>query len=80
MHSKLVDSILDNFTMTFVFFSFLLYMIGLIFLCFLPNEDYSRRMFFDENALMAGLVNREFEDHNTIKIFAEEIQMTENEP
>lgn len=37
-------------------------------------------MFFDENALMAGLVNREFEDHNIIKKFAEEIQMTENEP
>lgn len=77
MHNKLIDSVLDHY---FLFFSFLLYMVGLVFLCLLPNEDYSRRMFFDENALMAGLVNREFEGQNTIKKFAEEIQMAENEP
>ena len=63
-----------------VFFRLLLYVVGLVLLCFLPNEDYSRRMFFDENALMAGLVRREFADQDSIRKFAEEIRNAEDEP
>ena len=55
-------------------------MVGLVLLCFLPNEDFSRRMFFDENALMAGLVRREFTDQSSIRKFAKEIQNAEDEP
>ena len=32
----------------------------------LVREDISRRMYFDENALMAGLVKREYGDRDDI--------------
>ena len=46
--------------------SYTIYLLGLVFLVMLPNENFNRKNFFDENALMAGLVKREFEDQKSI--------------
>ena len=39
----------------------------------LPRRDLSHKAFFDENALLAGVVRREFADPNTIAKHAENI-------
>ncbi len=39
----------------------------------LPRRDLSHKAFFDENALLAGVVRREFADPNTIAKYAENI-------
>ena len=49
-------------------------MLGLIFLLMLPNEQVNRKNFFDENALMAGLVKREFEDVRSISEYANRLK------
>lgn len=40
----------------------------------LPNEELSRKSFFDENALMAGLVRREFSNARAISRFADKMK------
>ncbi len=47
-------------------FRFLLYMLGIIYMFLLPNENFNLRNFFDENALMAGLVRREYADLSSL--------------
>lgn len=47
---------------------------GVVFLVMLPNEKFSRRNFFDENALMAGLVKREFTDSGSLADFASKLK------
>ncbi len=51
-----------------------LYIVGVVFLVMLPNEKFSRRNFFDENALMAGLVKREFTDLGSLADFASKLK------
>lgn len=50
--------------------SCIIYLLGLVFLVMLPNENFNRKNFIDENALMAGLVKREFEDLKSIVEYA----------
>lgn len=40
----------------------------------LPNESFNRKNFFDENALMAGLVKREFNDLRLITEYAAKLK------
>jgi glycosylphosphatidylinositol transamidase len=51
----------------------LLYLCGLVYLGMLPRDEFNRRSFVDENALMVGLVRREFRDSQSISDFAEEL-------
>ena len=44
----------------------------------LPNEELCRKSFFDENALMAGLVRREFSDRRSISRFSDEMNNLPN--
>ena len=39
----------------------------------LPRDEFNRRSFVDENALMVGLVRREFRDSQSISDYAEEL-------
>ena len=39
----------------------------------LPNEELNRKAFFDENALMTGLVKREFRSQKSITNLASEL-------
>ncbi|XP_064398574.1 glycosylphosphatidylinositol anchor attachment 1 protein-like [Halichondria panicea] len=50
-----------------------LFVIGIVYLLSLPRRDLSHKAFFDENALLAGVVRREFADPNTIAKYAENI-------
>ncbi len=43
---------------------------GVAFLVMLPSENLNRRNYFDENALMTGLVKREFGDAESIMAYA----------
>ena len=58
----------------FFYCSCFLYVLGLIFLLMLPNEQVNRKNFFDENALMAGLVKREFENVRSISEYANRLK------
>lgn len=40
----------------------------------LPRKDLSHKAFFDENALLAGVVRREFSDPNAIAKFAQDFE------
>ena len=40
---------------------------GVVFLVMLPNDKFKRKNFFDENALMTGLVKREFMNAGSIQ-------------
>ncbi|CAI8038880.1 Glycosylphosphatidylinositol anchor attachment 1 protein [Geodia barretti] len=51
----------------------LLYLCGLVYLGMLPRDEFNRRSFVDENALMVGLVRREFRDSQSISDYAEEL-------
>ena len=55
-------------------FSCILYLAGLVYLVMLPHESLNRSNFFDENALMAGLVKREFTDLTSIKHYAAKLR------
>lgn len=52
----------------------LLYVAGLVYLAQLPRDEFNHRSFIDENALMAGLVKREFSDPNSIPTFTEQME------
>ena len=54
-------------------------MVGLAYLCILPLEDMSRKSFFDENALMAGLVKREFSNRDSIARYSRGLRNTGRE-
>lgn len=57
--------------------SLLLFTAGVAGLCLLPSEELMRKAFFDENALMAGQVTREFKDESAIQRYSREMQGTE---
>lgn len=57
-----------------IYFSCVLYLAGLVYLLMLPNESFNRKNFFDENALMAGLVKREFNDLRLITEYAAKLK------
>ena len=46
-------------------------MSGLAYLLMLANENFNLSNFFDENALMAGLVKREFADVNSLSYYTQ---------
>jgi len=45
---------------------FLLYVAGIVYMFLLPHENFNLRSYFDENALMAGLVRREYADLSSL--------------
>ena len=49
-------------------------MAGLVYLSQLPRDEFNHRSFIDENALMAGLVKREFSNPDSISAFAEQMK------
>ena len=51
-----------------------LYLAGLVYLVMLSNDKFNRKNFLDENALMAGLVKREFVDSGSIREFASRLK------
>ena len=51
----------------------LLYLCGLVYLGLLPRDEFNHRSFIDENALMVGLVRREFRDKQSISNYAQEL-------
>ena len=66
----LLGDILNNFLLLRA----LLFVVGLVFLYMLPKDEFNRKSFFDENALMVGLARREFRNQNSIGAFAKELQ------
>ena len=52
----------------------LLYVAGLVYLCQLPRDEFNHRSFIDENALMTGLVRREFSDPYAISNYAKQLE------
>lgn len=52
----------------------LLYVVGLVYLCQLPRDEFNHRSFIDENALMTGLVRREFSDPYVISNLAKQLE------
>lgn len=46
---------------------------------YLTSNELSRTGYFDENALMTGLVRREFSDHSSIANHAGELKRFEND-
>ena len=55
-------------------FRCLLYVVGVVFLVMLSKDSFNRKNFFDENALMAGLVKREFTDLLSINEYAKQLK------
>lgn len=49
-------------------------MVGLVYLFQLPRDELNHRSFIDENALMTGLVRREFNDANSLSHYAEQLE------
>ena len=49
-------------------------MVGVVYFYFLTSDEMSRRGYFDENALMTGLVRREFTNEKSIVRFAKEME------
>ena len=47
---------------------------GVVYFYFLTSDEMSRRGYFDENALMAGLVQSKFTNQRSISDFAAEIK------
>jgi len=41
----------------------------------LPKRDLSHKAFFDENALLTGVVRREFGEPNVIREYSEQINL-----
>lgn len=66
-------SIISSHFMLFLF-RLLLYVAGIVYFYALTSDEMSRRGYFDENALMTGLVRREFTDQKSISKHAEEIK------
>ena len=56
-------------------FRLLLYLVGVVYFYFLTSDEMSRRGYFDENALMTGLVQSKFTNQKSISNFAKEIEM-----
>jgi len=56
------------------FYSGILFVLGIAYLVLLSNQNFSRKNFIDENALMAGLVRREFADMASIKEYAKHLK------
>ena len=55
--------------------SCVLYLVGVVFmLLLLPNDKFNRKNFIDENALMAGLVRREFSDIGAMARYASQLR------
>lgn len=54
--------------------SFFLYLVGVVFLVMLPSDNFNRKNYFDENALMAGLVKRDFMDSASIADFVSRLK------
>ena len=52
----------------------LLYVAGLVYLSQLPRDEFNHRSFIDENALMVGLVRREFSDPNSISRYSRQLE------
>ena len=52
----------------------LLYAVGVVYFYYLTSNEMSRTGYFDENALMTGLVRREFSNERSITKHAEEIK------
>ena len=52
----------------------LLFLAGVLAYCFAPNESVCRGRFFDENALLPGLAQREFTDSHLIDMLSSELQ------
>ncbi len=52
----------------------ILFLVGIVYLISLPRRDLSHKAFFDENALLAGVVRREFADPNTVAQYASEVE------
>ena len=49
-------------------------MVGLAYLSQLPRDELNHRSFIDENALMTGLVKREFNSPQTISNYANQLE------
>ena len=54
-------------------------MVGLVYLFQLPRNEFSYRSFIDENALMAGLVKREFSASQIISDYAAQLEDVYND-
>ena len=57
-----------------IFPRLLLYVAGVVYFYYLTSDEMSRRGYFDENALMTGLVRREFSDQRSIAKHADDIK------
>lgn len=57
-----------------LFCRLLLYVAGLVYLFQLPRDEFNHRSFIDENALMVGLVRREFSNPDSISSYSRELQ------
>ena len=49
-------------------------MVGLVYLFQLPRNEFNHRSFIDENALMAGLVKREFSASHLISDYTTQLE------
>jgi len=47
---------------------------GLVYLVQLPRDEFNHRSFIDENALMVGLVRREFSNPDSISSYSRDMQ------
>ena len=56
------------------FYSLLLYALGVVYFYYLTSDEMSRKGYFDENALMTGMVRREFSNQRSIGKHAEDIK------
>ena len=61
-----VQFLLISFFIVMFCCSLLFYCAGIGVYCMFPVEGYHRKKFFDENALLTGLVKREFRDSSLI--------------
>ena len=59
---------------TSFFSSIIFYVAGLVYLSQLPRDELNHRSFIDENALMTGLVKREFSSPQTITNYVNELE------
>ena len=63
----------------FFWYRCLLFIVGVVYLLALPKRDLSHKAFFDENALLAGVVRREFSDPTSIARYAEDFKNLEED-
>lgn len=76
----LLGNLLDKLIAHSRILSWILYLIGVIFIFVMPWNEFSHKTYFSENALLPGLVQVDFDMENVAKQYLEDLKDESNNP